>query len=201
MKHIQTLACAIFTLSLSTSTFADNISQKTTHTFGLQTGGGGIEHKGKDTDGEGVGYSYLYYNYQFMPHYYAEVGLIGGGDIDDWQCKKDAQGEIECFSDDSNKFDLKADEFEFGAAVLAIKTDLQLSKRNKLYAKIGAEFYDYEFKLDGNKTIEDDGVGLLLEAGWEYRWDNGMGINTGLQYQDLGDLEMRSLNIGVSYAF
>ena len=61
-------------LSISTFSFADEI--KTTHSVGLQTGVGGLEHKGKDTDGQGVGHSYLYYNYQFMPNYYAEIGLV-----------------------------------------------------------------------------------------------------------------------------
>ncbi|MEW6990325.1 outer membrane beta-barrel protein [Colwelliaceae bacterium 6441] len=199
MKLLTAFTATIIALSISNFSFAEDL--KKIHTVGLQLGGGGLEHKGKDTDGQGVGYSYLYYNYQFSPNYYAEVGVLGAGDVDDWQCKENANDILECYSDDSDNFEIAADDFEFGAIVFAFKTDLLLNKRNKLYAKVGAEFYDYQFELARTETIDEDGVGLLLEAGWEYRWDNGIGINSALQYHDLGDLEMSSLNIGVSYAF
>ena len=88
-----------------------------------------------------------------------------------------------------------------GLLLSLLKTDLKLSKRNKLYAKVGAEFYDYQFELDREEIIDEDGVGLLLEAGWEYRWDSGIGLNAAMQYHDMGDLEMSALNIGISYAF
>jgi len=136
-----------------------------------------------------------------MPNYYAEVALIGADDIDDWQCEENAAGKLECFTDESGNFEFNADNFDFNSIVLALKTDLKLTKRNRLYAKIGAEFYDYQFKLDRKQIVDEDGVGLMLEAGWEYRWDNGMGLNTGIQYHDLGDLEMNTFNIGISYAF
>lgn len=199
MKLLTSIISAMVAFTVTVSVNAEALNKE--HSVGIQFGGGGLEYKGKDTDGEGVGYSYLYYNRQFMPNYYAEIGLIGGEDVDDWQCKDNAHGSLDCFSDDSDKFELEADNFDFGAIVLAIKTDLKLSKRNKLYAKVGAEFYDYQFEIDRKEIIDEDGVGLLLEAGWEYRWDNGMGVNAAMLYQDLGDLEMGTLNIGVSYSF
>jgi len=199
MKLLTAITTAILALSISSSILANEI--KSPHTVGLQSGGAGLEHNGKDTDGEGVGYSYLYYNYQFMPNFYAEIGLIGGEDVDDWKCIKKNSDNYVCHSDDSDDFELQADDFEFGAIVFALKTDLKLSKRNTLYAKVGAEFYDYNFEMNRKKIIDEDGVGLLMEAGWEYRWDNGMGINTSLQLHDMGDLEMTAFNIGLSYAF
>lgn len=199
MKLLNAITVTMLTLSISTSILADEI--KTTHTVGFNSGGGGLEYKGKNTDSQGVGQSYLYYNYQFMPNYYAEVALIGAVDIDDWQCKNNTSDELECYTDDSDNFELKADNFIFGSLVLALKTDMKLSERNKLYAKVGAEFYNYEFELFREKIIDEDGVGLFLEAGWEYRWDNGMGVNAAIQYHNLGDLEMETFNLGVSYAF
>ena len=199
MKLLTVLASTLIGLSISNFSLADEI--KTTHSVGLQIGGGGLEHKGKDTDGQGVGHSYLYYNYQFMPNYYAEVGVLGGEDIDDWQCNDDINGKLECYTDNSDNFEFDTDNFDYGAITIALKTDLKLSKRNKLYAKVGAEFYEYQFKLDRKEIIDENGVGLLLEAGWEYRWDSGIGLNTAMQYHDMGDLEMSSLNIGISYAF
>jgi len=192
-------------LTLSASTFSVNAlansDLESPHTVGLQVGGGSIDYKGKDTDGEGVGLSYLYYNYQFSPSYYFEVALVGAEDISDWDCKKNAENTWDCESDNDNKFDLQADNFEYDAIVLALKTDLSLSKRNSLYAKVGATFYDYKISLDHTNIADENGTGLFVEAGWEYRWDNGFGLNSSLQYQDSGDLEVNTFNVGVSYAF
>lgn len=192
-------------LALSASTFSINAfadyDVESPHTVGLQSGGGGIEYKGKDTDGEGVGVSYLHYNYQFAPNYYLEVGLAGAVDIEDWECTEKGDASWDCLSDYDNKFDLQADHFEYGAVILALKTDLSLSKRNSLFAKVGAAFYNYQVDLDHSRVADENGTGLFAEAGWEYRWDNGFGLSTSLQYQDAGDLEINSFNVGISYAF
>jgi len=82
-----------------------------------------------------------------------------------------------------------------------LKTDLSLSKRNRLYAKVGAAFYDYRIDLDNTRIADDNGTGLFVEAGWEYRWDNGLRLNTSLQYQGAGDLDIDTFNVGISYAF
>jgi len=192
---ITTLLTALITTPL----WADEVKNR--HSVGFQVGGGGLEYKGKGTDGQGVGQSYLYYNYQFMPNYYAEIGLVGADDIDDWQCEENSAGKLECFTDESDNFEFNADNFDFNSIVVALKTDMKLSKRNSLYAKVGAEFYDYQFKLDRKEIVDEDGVGLFLEAGWEYRWDSGVGFNTGFQFHHLGDLKMNTFRMGISYAF
>lgn len=203
MKLSNSLTALLLTLSAGTfsiNAFADP-DLESPHTVGLQVGGGSIEYKGKDTDDEGIGLSYLYYNYQFSPNYYFEVALVGAEDIEDWDCKKNANSIWECASDDDNKFGLQADNFEYEAIVLAFKTDLSLSKRNRLYAKVGVAFYDYQIDLNHTSIADEDGTGLFVEAGWEYRWDNGIGLNSSLQFQDAGDLDMDTFNIGISYAF
>jgi|GEM_PF-706086 len=203
MKRSNTLTAILLTLSASTfsiNAFAD-IALESPHTVGLQSGGGGIEYKGKNTDGEGVGLSYLYYNYQFSPNYYLEVGLLGAEDINDWECREKSENSWDCLSDYDNKFDLTADNFEYSAVIVALKTDLSLSKRNRLYAKVGAAFYDYQMSLNQTRIVDEDGTGLFVEAGWEYRWDNGFGLNASLQHQDADDLELDTFNIGISYAF
>lgn len=203
MKLSNSVTALLLTLSASTFSldafaFTDLESP---HTIGLQAGGGGIEYKGKDTDGEGVGLSYLYYNYQFAPSYYFEVALVGAEDVDDWECKEKGESSWDCVSGYDNKFELQTDNFEYNAVVLALKTDLSLSKRNRLYAKVGAAFYDYIIDLDHTRIADESGTGLFLEAGWEYRWDNGLGLNTSLQHQDADDLDIDTFNIGISYAF
>ena len=123
MKLLAYFSITMVALLLSTSVNAHEDKQEfKTHSVGLQWGGGGLEYKSNDTDGEGVGQSYLYYNYQFKPHFYAEVGLMGGEDID-WECDIDSNGHRDCYSDDNNKIELNMDNFDFGAMVIAFKTD------------------------------------------------------------------------------
>jgi hypothetical protein len=42
---------------------------------------------------------------------------------------------------------------------------------------------------------------LFAEAGWQYRWDFGFGLDTGLRYIDMGDLSVLAFTAGVSYQF
>lgn len=195
MKH--TLIALLVLASVSAPVLAENNK----HSVGLQIGGGGLEYKSKGTDNQGVAKSYLYYNYQFTNYFSAEVALVGASDVDDWECSKNADDEYTCYSDDSDDFEIVADDFDFGSVVVAIRGDLPLSKHNSLYGKIGAEFYDYEFGLNREKTIKEDGTGLFAELGWQYRWDNGLGLNASYQFHNVGDLEMKGLNLGISYAF
>lgn len=197
MKLSTTFSAIMLAVSINSSSYAED----TVHTYGIQTAVGGLEYKGKSSDSEAVGHGYIYYNFQFMPHYSFELGLLGGSDINDWHCNKNGYGEFECYADKNDMFEFNADHFDYSAAVLAIKTDLTLSKRNSLYAKAGAEFYEYSFELDRHKIIDNDGVGLFVEAGWEYRWDNGIGMNASIQHHHMGDVKMSALNVGISYAF
>jgi|GEM_PF-1883128 len=55
-----------------------------------------------------------------------------------------------------------------------------------------------------SQTVEANklhSVSFQLGGGWQYRWDSGMGVNTGIQYQTMGDLKVSSLNVGISYSF
>jgi hypothetical protein len=199
MKFSNAILSTIIALSVSTFAFSKDV--KKVHSFGVQFGGGGLEYKGQGTDGQGVGQFYTYYNYNFAPNLYIEAALVGGEDVDDWRCNENYNDDWECYNDDSDNFEFITDDFEFSALVFTLKADVKLSQRNKLYAKVGAEFYEYEFKLRRHEIIDEDGTGILLEAGWEYRWDMGIGMNASLQYNDMDDLEMSALNVGISYAF
>lgn len=196
MKLSTFLSSAICALTLSTAAYADT---RPTHSFGVQLGGGDIEYKGQEA--EDFGTSYLFYNYQFASFYSLEVGLLGGSD-NDWDCRQ-TFGEFECFSDDNKDdlFELNADSIDLGALVVAIKTDLSLSQRNKLYGRVGLSYYRYDIELHSQTIADESGVGYLLEGGWEYRWDTGIGMNVGLQFNKMGDLESNNLNIGISYGF
>lgn len=197
MKKLNGVSATFLALLISTSSLAE---EKSKHAIGFQVGAGGLEYKGQDTDNEGMGSSYLYYNYQFLPNYYLEIGTVGAEDIDDWDCERNNSGDWQCFSDGS-KLELIADDFDYKALIIAFKTDLSLSKRNRLYGKVGALFYDYEMELRRNNTVKKDGTGYMVEGGWAYRWDSGMGMNVGWQYQNADDLKLSSLNVGINYSF
>jgi len=204
MKLLTQLSAGILmclAISNASANEAYNQSDTKLHTFGVQVGGAGLDYKGDDTDGDGVAQSYLYYNYQFMPNFALEVGLLAGEEIEDWDCFKDVNDDWECFNDDDDRFDLLADDFEFSAVVFAVKASLPISQRNSLYAKVGGQFYDYELAFNRRKIADESGTGLILEAGWNYRWDFGLGLNAGLQYNHMGDAELHSFNVGVSYQF
>ncbi len=196
MKLHTLLSGAIVALTLSTTTYADT---KPLHSFGIQLGGGNMEYKGKEA--EGFGSSYLFYNYQLAPFYSLEVGLLGGSDTD-WDCRENS-GDWDCYSDNNKDdlFELNADDLKLSALVFAIKSDLSLSKRNKLYGKVGLSYFDYDIELHSKTIADEDGVGYMLEAGWEYRWDMGIGMNVGFQYHKMTDLKSNTLNLGISYAF
>lgn len=196
MKLHKLLLRSIIPFTLALTAYAET---KPIHSVGMHLGGGSIEYKGKEA--ENYASSYLFYNYQFSSFYFLEVGLLGGNDSD-WDCRE-ILGEWECYSEDDkgDVFDLKADNLELGALVLALKSDLSLSKRNNLYGKVGLSFYNYEIELHSETIAEEDGVGLFLEAGWEYRWDTGVGMNIGLQHHNMDDLTSNALNIGISYSF
>jgi len=196
MKLHTIIFGAITALTLSTASYASN---EPTHSFGLQIGGGEIEYK--DQKADSFASSYLFYNYKFAPFYSLEIGLLGASDTD-WDCTP-MTGEYECFSEDERNdvHELQADDLDLNALVVAIKTDLSLSKRNKLYAKVGLNLYDYQIELHSQTIADEDGVGYLFEAGWEYRWDQGIGMNVGLQSNKMSDLETTALNIGINFAF
>ncbi|GAA0813546.1 hypothetical protein GCM10009111_09090 [Colwellia asteriadis] len=195
LPALSLLSIALF----STAAF----SQESKHSVGINVGIASGEYKNSSKDGDGFIQSYLYYNYQAFEHISFEIAYSGATEFDDWDCDEDEDDNSwTCsFNSNQNIFNLRANEFELNSAVIAIKGNLPISKRNSLYGKIGAQYYDYDFSLNDYNIEGDNGVGTLLEAGWQYQWDMGIGMNAGLRYQDLGDLSFISSNVGISYLF
>ena len=198
MNKLNLAAISLLSLSLiSTAAY----SQKSKHTTGLVIGYATGEYKNSDNDGDGFAQSYLYYNYQILDNFSVEVAYTGATEIDTWSCKE-YDDEWFCRSYNNKPiFNLGVDSFDLDGFVAAIKGEIPLSQRNRLYGKVGAQYYDYEFSRDDRFVEGDTGTGLFLEAGWQYRWDLGIGMNVGLRYQDLGDLSFASTNVGISYTF
>ncbi|WP_448565774.1 outer membrane beta-barrel protein [Thalassotalea ganghwensis] len=199
MKLTQLSAVAGILLScISMNTMANTESP---HRVGLDLLGGNAKYKGKSGD-VAIGASYLYYNYQFNKDFAFELGLQGGEEIDDWSCTELSDDEWRCLNKSKPMFDFNANHLDFSSIVTALKWQLATSKNNSFYAKAGIQFYDYDFSRNKTQLVEDDGVGIVLGAGWQYQWDNGIGINAGLVYQTMGDLKPQDmLNFGISYHF
>lgn len=199
MKLLTLAAGSLLSLSLIS---AAAYSQENKHTVGLVAGFASGEYKNSHNDGDGFVQSYLYYNYQVIENFSVEVAYTGAQELNTWECKEHDNDDWTCHYDDNDPiFNLAATNFDLDGFVAAIKGDISLSKRNSLYGKIGAQYYDYEFTRNDRFIEGDSGTGLLLEAGWQYRWDLGIGMNVGLRYQDMGDLTFKSSNVGISYSF
>jgi len=171
------------------------------HTFGTQIAAGGVEFEGIDTDNGGVGQFYSYYNYAVNRNFAIELGINIGGDIDDWECREVSDNDWHCTDLNHDLFGQGIDDIEFTSVVLAAKGILPLSKRNSLYGKLGIHNYHYDLFSNNHKVADDSGIGLYLAAGWEYRWDSGLGLNVGYEAYDMDDLETFTLNTGLSYQF
>jgi len=201
MKLLNLAATSLLSLSLISVTA---YSEEEKHTVGLVTGVASGEYKNSSRDGDGFLQAYLFYNYQIVDNFSVEVAYTGAIEADSWDCEEDDDDDDRwtChWDDDENIFNTDADNFELDGFVAAIKGDISLSQRNSLYGKIGAQYYDYEFSRNDYFIEGDSGTGLFLEAGWQYRWDLGIGMNVGLRYQDMGDLTFVSSNVGISYSF
>ncbi|NQY89167.1 MAG: porin family protein [Colwellia sp.] len=194
----------MLTAGFGAQAYADNTVDDTDfkrHTFGAHIAAGGVEYKGSSSDDGGVVQFYSYYNYAVNGNFSLEVGLNVAADVDVWECEEVNHNDWRCSDINDNLFGQGADEIEFSNLVLAVKGTLPLSQRNSLYVKVGVQSYRYDL-YSSNETIADDsGTGLYLAAGWQYRWDFGLGINVGYEAFNMGDLDTYTLNTGLSYQF
>ncbi|BBN80900.1 membrane protein [Pseudoalteromonas sp. A25] len=198
MKHLSLIAFAV----VCTTSFATQAQQNSEpHRVGAQLNAGGASYKSSKQDGDGVMSLYLYYNYQFNETWALEIGLNGGTEIDDWNCKELNNKKFICDRNDELLFGIGADELNYNNLVVATKGQFQLTKNSYLYGKIGGQYYDYEIAKNNSKILNQDGLGMFAEGGWQYDWDNGFAFNAGIQYLTMGDLDISSLNVGMSYRF
>jgi len=120
---------------------------------------------------------------------------------DDWDDWGGSSNNNSCYTSQSSMFDINSDSFEYIAVVLALKAKINLSKRNKLYGKLGVSQYYYSLNRNSITLVDESGVGGLAEFGWQFTWDFGLGLNAGIQYWHMDALVIDALAIGVSYNF
>lgn len=187
-------------LALSTLS-APAYTKERPHSIGLVTGFASGEYKNSTQDGDGFAQAYLFYNFKPLENFSVEVAYNGAIELDSWDCEEISDDKWTCGSNNKPMFGLLANEFELDSFVVAIKGQVPISQRNSLYSKLGAQYYDYKFYRNDHFVEGEDGTGVFFEAGWQYQWDLGIGMNVGLRYQDLGELTLKSSNVGISYAF
>ena len=198
MKLSSLTSISLFSLMLLS---AYSNAQDRPHTYGLVTGAASGEYKNSNKDGDGFAQAYLFYNYQIMDNFSVELAYNAAIELDSWECNETSDDRWTCGTNDKPMFGLLANEMELNGFVVAIKGEAPLSKRNSLYAKLGAQYYDYTFTRNNNFVEGESGTGVFFEAGWQYRWNSGIGMNVGLRYQDMGELTLKSPNVGISYSF
>ena len=196
---ITILACCTF------SSFAHDQVENKQHTFGGQWSIGSVDFDSANNDDDGILQIYSYYNYALNKNLAFEIGLSVGADIEDWCNDDDLYDHNDDWHCDSNNhhsfFNMDADELEYSNVVIALKKRIPLSQKSSFYGKVGGQFYDYEILRRHHVVKDESDVGLFLEAGWQYRWNFGLGLNLGMQYMDMGELETRALTAGISYQF
>ena len=197
---VLTAASLSLLLAFSHASFANQQDQKV-HSYGIQLSAGGADYKNSSADGDGVGQLYGYYNYHFSPLLALEVGLNIGTEADDWECKEINNDNFDCRRNNQSLFDLDVDDLDYQNLVVAAKTQIEITQRNSFYAKLGANYFDYELSRGNTKVEDDSGLGLFAELGWQYRWDNGIGMNVGYQVFDMKDLDTYNITSGISYRF
>ena len=194
MKPLVTCLALLLTGSVSAAQYS---SFNWLNTVGVNAGSGSISFKGKDSKNQSVWKINGFYNMKLSEHFSIETGLSFANDLDDLECKYNQDDYVvKCV----NK-DLYADKFEYRAIYIAARAQVALSKRNSLYGKIGANYFDYDLRLFQGANIDDNSLGWQSEIGWQYQWDNGLGIQAGLQYSDAGDVELNTTHLGISYSF
>ncbi|MEI5640725.1 MULTISPECIES: outer membrane beta-barrel protein [unclassified Pseudoalteromonas] len=197
MKKI-TLGCVtLLAVSLSGQAKQNN----ELHRLGVDFSAASASYRGSSLDGDGVGQAYLYYNYQVMPKLTFELGYTNGADLDDWHCKDDNDRQFTCNQNNKSLFGLGADELEYANVTFAAKSYYPVTENSYLYGKLGLTYFGYKFFRDGNKLGHDNGIGYVLEAGWQYDWNNGMAVNAGYRHQGMQDLDISGFTLGVSYRF
>ena len=198
MKIPSLVAISLLSLSLLSS-YAS--AQDRPHSVGLVTGAASGEYKNSSQDGDGFAQAYFFYNYQVFDNFSVELAYNTAAELDSWECNETSDDKWTCGTNNKPMFGLRADAMELDGFVIAIKGEAPISKRNSVYVKLGAQHYDYKFTRNDNFVEGEDGTGVFFETGWQYQWDCGIGMNAGLRYQDMGELTLKSPNVGISYSF
>jgi opacity protein-like surface antigen len=123
--------------------------------------------------------SRIFYGYQMGENVFIETGYLAGDNYDD-----------------KKKDDLAVDMF-----FVALKSAHQINRKYAVYAKTGAVVYQYELKNEDASISKENGLGLIVSAGYEFTLEKS--ISVGLEYEYLNSVRFNSntLFANVKYEF
>ncbi|SHF75144.1 porin family protein [Vibrio gazogenes] len=93
------------------------------------------------------------------------------------------------------------EELDYRALSLSLNRNFYLTERQFFYASVGMNYNQTEVELHGVKTIDEDGIGYNLRAGWLFRLNQRFSVNVGLQRLGMSDVDVNSANVGLMYRF
>lgn len=173
------------------SVAAENVGtwKNQNHVVGVNFGLGSrdFEVQGVESDSGNDNAAFgAYYRYMMSHHWGLELGYHKG-----------SGGFGNAFSE---LFGLELPDLDYRGYKLAGYGRVNLSERNYLYGKLGANFHNMDYEY-GDVRYDNSGVDAFVAGGWEYLFDNGIGLNIEVQHLPMDDLKVTNVNLGFSYHF
>lgn len=97
-----------------------------------------------------------------------------------------------------------AKDFAYAGIRTAAYAQVHASESNLFYAKLGLSANRLTYNRIINKQEIDEhhsGVDFYGAAGWEYQFDNGLGVNLEYQYVPVQKLTVKNVFFGLNYRF
>jgi len=180
MKKLLSLTC----LLVSSASFANQ------HQIGIDSFVGGVD--GQLTEGTRplndtvTQHYHLSYQYTLSDYWGVKAGYLFG---------------------DTEDFGIILDEFtetklEYTGPTIGLVGNLPLSGGNSLFVDVNTINYDYEMTDEGKLEVSESGWGYNANVGWQYAFENGLGVKLAYGFSEFGDnVEIGSFSFGVNYRF
>lgn len=76
-----------------------------------------------------------------------------------------------------------------------------LNEHNVLYLRVQLNRYDVGIELQDYGSSYDTGTSFGFVAGWQYNFENNIGLNFDYAWNGFGDLDSKTLSLGVTFSF
>lgn len=160
------------------------------HHFGFSFGIGGTDSISNDSDlsdsDPSLSSTNIVYGYQMVPEWVLEVGYLSA--------------DTESFDFIFENLFLETD-IEVQAVHVGIKGVKSLTEHNDLYVRVRLNRYDVELSLQDSVLSSDTGTSFGYSAGWQFNFENDIGLNLEYSRSDFDHLEIKTLNLGVNFSF
>ncbi|WP_434340004.1 porin family protein [Motilimonas cestriensis] len=182
MKKCNLLLPASIAIALVSGTA---MAGESNHVIGGNFVMGNVDERlgGQPEEDDGYSSFDVYYRYLFDSHFGLELGYMNAGSV--------GMG-----SRNDNSVYQRSE----GIRIAGVG-QYSLSQRNSLYAKAGLAHFNVDYNSIIGESGEQSTTGFYSAAGWQYRFDFGLGLNVEYQYIPVDDFKVRGVAIGASYRF